>query len=246
MASTNPDPLHSRWQENIARWTGVSEPDAIKQYRLDQRLIRLQERNRELLARKRRVPYADGIRFLVTDRNQTAVYQSDDILAILEYTKDHPNTDVYDLEQEVERFEANQIGKHMAPRDREKTIVPQFNPDEGKAGRFGSPRETLLKDRKTVQVIPPPRDVTPDRVKLLSLVRHLRHGTPLIGQHEYTCKSCGYEAAACPCSRPMRRDKGEEAPRVRQETSDLVSKKQTLTTGEFIAKIRREAGLKEL
>ena len=158
------DPLHSRWQENISRWTGVSEPDAIKQYRLDQRLIRLQERNRELQARKRRVPYSDGSRFLVTDYNQTAVYQSDDVVSVLEYVRDHPGVNVYDLDKSVDRFEARQIGKHMAPRDRERAIVPKYNPDEGKAGRFGSPRETLLKDRKSVTVLPPPKDVTPQRV----------------------------------------------------------------------------------
>ena len=239
------DPLHSRWQDNISRWTGVSEPDAVKQYRLDQRLIRLQERNRQLAARKRRVPYSDGSRFLVTDHNQTAVYQSDDILSVLEYVRDHPGVNVYDLDKSVDRYDARQIGKHMAPRDREKAVVPQFNPDEGKAGRFGSPRESLLKDRKAVVKVPEPRDVTPKAVKLLNLVRHLLYGEPLIGEHKYTCESCGY-ATPCPCEKPARRDQTEDAPKQRLESSDLVSKKQTLSTREFIAKIRREAGLKEL
>ena len=242
----NPDPLHSRWQENISRWTGVSEPNAVKQYRLDQRLIRLQERNRELMARKRRVPYSDGSRFLVTDHNQTAVYQSDDVVSVLEYVRDHPGVNVYDLDRQVDRYQARQIGKHMAPRDRERVIVPQFNPDEGKAGRFGSPRETLLKDRKTVVNIPEPRDVTPREVKLLNLVRHLLYGTPLIGKHNYTCDKCGYEATSCPCSRPARRERDQETPNIRKESSDLVSKKASVPVHEFMARVRREAGLKEL
>jgi len=242
----NPDPLHSRWNDNISRWTGVSEPDAFEQLRLDRRLIRLQERNRRLEARRRRVPYSDGSRFLVTDHNQTAVYQSDDAISVLQYVRDHPGVEVHDLDKKTSSYQAREIGRYMAPRERERSIVPKFNPNEGKAGRFGSPRETLLKERKSVQVIPPPRDVTPREVKLLNLVKHLRFGTPLIGKHNYTCAKCGYEATACPCSRPQRREREAELPKIRQATSDLVSKKHTLTRDEFIAKIRREAGLKEL
>lgn len=239
------DPLHSRWNDNVARWTGFSEENAIEQYKLDKRLIRLQERNRQLQARRKRVPYSDGSRFLVVNHQQTAVYQTDDILACLEYVRDHDGVQVYDLDQEVDRSNAFQIGKYMAPRDREKAIVPQFNPDEGKAGRFGSPRETLLKDRKTTQVLPEPKDVTPMEVKLLNLVRHLLYGEPLIGKREYTCAKCGYEATACPCSRPQRRERDDQ-PRIRRESSSLVSTKPSESAEAFMARIRREAGLKEL
>lgn len=174
------------------------------------------------------------------------MFQSDDIVETLQYVRDHPGVKVYNLDNEDHRAAASQIGKYMAPRDRERVIVPQFNPHEGKAGRFGSPRETLLKDRKAVTVLPPPRDVTPKETKLISLVRHLLYGTPLIGEHKYTCDKCGYEATACPCSRPQRREREAEPPKIRQETSDLVPKKQSVPYEQFVYELRRKAGLEKV
>lgn len=174
-----------------------------EQYRDHDRRIRIQERNAELPARKRRVPYSEGCRFLVVNHAQTAVKQSDDPFEILEYIEHHPTCKVYDLENETERYEAHEIGQYMAPRDTQKAIMPVFDPDAGKAGKFGQTRESLLKDRKVSEKLPEPRDVTDPLDVLLAKINNRLHGTPLIGQanRAVPCKQCGCDATRCDCSK---------------------------------------------
>ncbi len=174
-----------------------------EQYRDHARRIDLQERNAQLPARKRRVQNATGLRFLVVNHAQTAVFQSDDAFETLDYIEHHPTCKVYDLESDVERFEAAEIGQYMAPRESQKAVMPVFDPDAGKAGKFGQTRESLLKDRKPAAKEVQVRDVTDPLDVLLAKINNRLHGTPLIGQanRAVPCKQCGCDATRCNCSK---------------------------------------------
>ncbi len=168
----------------------------VEQYLDRTRRIRIQELDSERGAIARRVPYADGTRFLVL-RNGRAVYQSDHLPSVIYYMATHQGCELIDLAdwEESERWERKQIGRYLAPRDPQRAISPVFDPNVGKHGKFGLTQESLLKNRYHSATLPEPQDATPLADHLIAFLKGQPIGT---ANRLEQCAKCGL-TVSCKC-----------------------------------------------